>query len=1207
MCLIKSSKTQGQTGAALLVFMLILVVSASTFLLTKLNSSIRHSAYNPATIIALNEAKEALIAWAVNHPRNPGTLPFPDRKETTNPNYDGYSDCIPSNVTLNNNHLLGRLPWRGGTAPCVTPLTGLGINVRDSSGEHLWYAVSKNLVYQHPAYPFISLGLLKKSSDWITVRDQTGGVISDRVAFVVIAPGPALSPYTNCDGLSYAGQDRSGNVPDIEHYLDSVTISGVTYSNANYDQDFIMYPDSRTTTGSSTLEKCDAFNDQLVFVTIDELMNAVSIRVLNETASALTSYHNANGSMPWLVPFADPKAEPRVLTGTARLASNNLVDDTVDFGQWGIKKDDTSVVPPIQGDTVWNLTDGSRGVVTDIDTSTLTIGSGLKFGINNTFAVGDKYYVETSEIASKLTGKASSGTADLKLVDGARNFEKLGILSGDIIDNLSDGSSGVIDRVDGNSVFVVSLGGGNNTGIASAGSANLILKDVTHNFEVLGISAGDIVDNLTDNSSGVISLVNDDEISVLMLNGGSNNVFQPGDKYLIRSDNIFKVDDNYRIRSNTGQATATNADPLILEDTKVDYIVMGIQRNDIVNNVTTGAVGRVTNIISETQLEVDALKYGSNSMFKSEDYYFISRYNGREDTKSGFIPTHQKGQVFPTGFSIDWYSPNSGGSVATTLATDDDYIKNLREWAGASSGYSGTITVDEANSKCVWISAEIVSCKGIFTDTNASFLTGIATTSSSGATLYDTNTNFPLKLGVKRGDLLVDHENSVGIVSALTGNNQINGVSITTVPSVPALDFSVDKSYRVKTATKQKSGTSLSPYSFYDTSTGTFTVTVEDATDIEIGDTIENTTVGGIGRIKAISGNLLTVTRLIGGAFGDICPNPAVAGCSPVPEQYIIHYDFVDKREYEFNIVFKGTVVTNNIANVRTRTVCTGYAASCSTATNSSVLKGDGTTAFVTIRDYEGVTEVGRATNILPFAGLSGRSLRISNLEFYLIDEIDGITNGTIKCPDMPNWFVCGDLPDWFIRNKWHQYILVAYNSDDAPGGATCIPGDLNYPCLTLNMRNTDNAIVSLQNNIRVVVMLSKDALTSQAWANARAFDYFENDQVASNGSNNLTLVDSDKDFVKAGVVVGDMILNRTDGSKGIIRSVSQTEINVDSMRGGDANVFNPGDRYSIDSLYSSDPNNYPFNKYIESSSFNDLMRVAVSCESDASKLCWSN
>ena len=208
---------KSQSGAAVLVFLLLVVVSASTLLLGKLNDRVKYSVYSPATGAALAEARDSLLSWAVNHPYNPGTMPMPDRNGDSN--YDGDADCF--NGTINANLLLGKLPWRDMPSPCkdAATLRGLSVFATDKSGEHLWYAVSKNLVYEAPDYPFISPGLVNKTTDWITVRNQNGTVISNRVAFILIAPGPVLSGYADCEGLSYTSQDRTGSAPGIgRHY-----------------------------------------------------------------------------------------------------------------------------------------------------------------------------------------------------------------------------------------------------------------------------------------------------------------------------------------------------------------------------------------------------------------------------------------------------------------------------------------------------------------------------------------------------------------------------------------------------------------------------------------------------------------------------------------------------------------------------------------------------------------------------------------------------------------------------------------------------------------------------------------------------------------------------------------------------------------------------------------------------------------------------
>ncbi len=1010
----KSAPTSGQSGAALLVFLLLIVVSASTLLLNKLNTAIKRSVYNPESALHLEEARVALMSWAVNHPENPGTLPMPDRNGDGD--YDGNSDCIPPViVTLANNHLLGKIPWRGSTSPCVTPLTGLGINVFDSTGEQLWYAVSKNLVYEHPDYPFISPGLLYKTTDWITVRDSGGNIVSDRVAFVVIAPGPVLSPYANCGGLSYSGQDRSATAPAAANYLDIVSIGGTIYSNADTDQEFIMYPNSVITNGDSTLEQCDQFNDQLVFVTIDELMEAVSKRVLNETANALTAWHNANDALPWLTPFADPKAEQKSLRGTATSTSDDLTDTSTNFNEWGVTP----------GDTVWNLTDGSRTTVATVDTNTLTLNN-LRFGTNNTFADGNEYFVDVRYMPDILMQTATAGSDGNTLVDSGRDFAVLGVAPGDIIENLYDGS---------------------------------------------------------DRSSGVVSIVDGDEITVTGLTGGTVNEFASGD--------------NYRIRTNTSEVTNNTAN-LTLIDTNADFIAMGVQTGDIVHNLWDSATGRVTTVDSSTQLAVDKLALGTGVVFNYGEPYRISRYKGRDNTRVGLLPIHQMGEIFPSGFTIDWNL--AGGTIATTLASDSTYTTALTNYVGSSGSTSGSITVPETDAACQWLSGDFVHCKGIYDDSTAVFLSGTATTGSTSLALRDSTKNFTT-LGAKRGDKV---RNITDGTTGIVFNRSSTQLTLVNISGMSNVDVDVGESFQIDLATSSITFDSVSPSSSY--STRVYYPGSVNESLLAVGDTIENTEGStSIGIIESINtgSNYIVHSVLMGGGYADIYAGETVR----------IKHNFVSRREYQFDVTLKGTSAESSTAGIRTRTVCRGYDSSCTTASNNATFKGDASTAWVTIRDYEGGTQVGQATNTISTDGVAFRSLRIGGLS-YSMDE------------------AAGDLPEWFVRNKWNQYVMIAYSNGDAPGETTCIAGT---DCLSLNLRNVDSSIAGSSNNVRALVMLSRHELAGQSWATATAADYFDD-----------------------------------------------------------------ADNTNLD--------NDIFEKHPGSDTYNDLIRIAVSCPSpDEGKLCWSN
>jgi len=225
-----------QKGAALLVFITIVILGAATLLVNQLGNVGSSYRQSTTSMQALAEAREALIGWSASHPSLPGLLPLPDLDN------NGESDCV---VGIGSNILIGRLPFAAPALPaCGDAQNSLGVRATDASGEPLWYAVSRNLLYDG-GYPTS----LDATNDWITVRDSQGNIISDRVVAVIIAPGLALS-----------GQNRSTNPLAANRYMDTVTIGAVTYSNFDLDREFIA------------AEQGDTFNDYLVYITIDELM-----------------------------------------------------------------------------------------------------------------------------------------------------------------------------------------------------------------------------------------------------------------------------------------------------------------------------------------------------------------------------------------------------------------------------------------------------------------------------------------------------------------------------------------------------------------------------------------------------------------------------------------------------------------------------------------------------------------------------------------------------------------------------------------------------------------------------------------------------------------------------------------------------------------------------------------------------------------------
>ena len=262
-----------QRGAALLVMLVLLITGGAYLLVSQLNRASGRIDAEKKTAAALAQAKEALIGWAVAQQPLRWMLPYPDRRDEGN--YDGMSDCPAVNTPTSARLLLGKLPRIEPEFPCLRPYSSIGVDVVDGAGEVLWYAVSKNMVSSLGAPPVINpVNFNNPRFPWLVVRDQNGNLLSDRVAFLLIAPGSPL-PF----------QNRIGAIPTSAQFLEGIGAVSNADFDGNYDtgapclplppplpelqapmcEDFIMSEPWPSVTDPT-------FNDRLLFVTIDELM-----------------------------------------------------------------------------------------------------------------------------------------------------------------------------------------------------------------------------------------------------------------------------------------------------------------------------------------------------------------------------------------------------------------------------------------------------------------------------------------------------------------------------------------------------------------------------------------------------------------------------------------------------------------------------------------------------------------------------------------------------------------------------------------------------------------------------------------------------------------------------------------------------------------------------------------------------------------------
>jgi hypothetical protein len=286
-----------QRGAAILALFLIVFVAALAALYPSLSDQGIRLDRDQKTAEALAQAKAALIGYALkvdlSTSARPGDLPCPDIDN------NGTADGACSAASANN-PLLGRLPWKT-----------LGIEeLRDGNGETLWYAVStnfKNNVRTACTSPDVGGCLNSDALGTITLRRNSGAIVHDSTVgtgaiALVIAPGAALirqdsvsiqdrscTVGVNCDGRYRCTTSPASATPlcNAMNYLDIA----LGEDNANFvdlNTNGLIQGPIMDINGNTIL------NDQMVAISVDELVPAMERRVGREVLNCMTAYVNAN-------------------------------------------------------------------------------------------------------------------------------------------------------------------------------------------------------------------------------------------------------------------------------------------------------------------------------------------------------------------------------------------------------------------------------------------------------------------------------------------------------------------------------------------------------------------------------------------------------------------------------------------------------------------------------------------------------------------------------------------------------------------------------------------------------------------------------------------------------------------------------------------------------------------------------------------------
>lgn len=224
-----------QKGVVLLLLLMIMVISGSTLFLASANSSTRGIVENQEIIYQMEQAKAALIAYAINYTsfgdldgtgyandEGPGHLPCPDTDNDGEPNIG----CA-ANVH-------GRMPTFRTLPDGSTYHFG---NYNIGIDQQFWYVVS-------PEYREGSSTSLNTTTTGSLTLDGESGIVA-----VIIAPG-----------IAHADQDRASDATDAANYLEGSNITGNDFSNS-----YAFDPAN--------------FNDLVLPITDEDIRSAMAIEV----------------------------------------------------------------------------------------------------------------------------------------------------------------------------------------------------------------------------------------------------------------------------------------------------------------------------------------------------------------------------------------------------------------------------------------------------------------------------------------------------------------------------------------------------------------------------------------------------------------------------------------------------------------------------------------------------------------------------------------------------------------------------------------------------------------------------------------------------------------------------------------------------------------------------------------------------------------
>jgi hypothetical protein len=319
---------RAQQGIALVVILAALFMVGAYFLYASLNLANVRVERDRETNDALGKAKAALIAYAVADTNRPGELPCPDVND------DGQVVVGEDTAGSNCASLIGRLPWKTLGLP----------DLRDDSGERLWYALSNDF-HANGTVALNSDTAYRAGNGSLAVRTPSGVPTSPNgvVVAIVFSPGSALQRSdgvsqsractvgTNCDATLKCTTSPASLTPKCnpQNYLDKEAVSGED------NADLLPAANPRF----ATADRGETFNDRLMPVYSDDIMSIVEKRAAREVAQVLKAHYAAweakkpsvpdyqsfKGFYPWAAQIVPASTDPALIHAGTNAITAGLV------------------------------------------------------------------------------------------------------------------------------------------------------------------------------------------------------------------------------------------------------------------------------------------------------------------------------------------------------------------------------------------------------------------------------------------------------------------------------------------------------------------------------------------------------------------------------------------------------------------------------------------------------------------------------------------------------------------------------------------------------------------------------------------------------------------------------------------------------------------------------------------------------------------